>query len=85
MKEQAQEINHQMADHLRTLRQDASLTMRELADKLNTPHSFIGKIEKRGRRLDVGEFILYCQALDCEPNEVFKIVNEMAATIEKQA
>lgn len=67
MKQQAKEINHTMAAHLKVKRQDANLTMRQLAAKLETPHSFVGKIELKGRRLDVGEFIEYCKALGCDP------------------
>ena len=76
MKEQAKKTNRFMAEHLKILRQDADLTMRILADKLATPHSFIGKIEQQGRRLDVGEFIQYCQAMGCDPLDVLKSLIE---------
>ena len=68
--------NEKMATHLKTIRQDESFTMRRLAEKIGSPHSFIGKIEQQSRRLDVGEFTLYCQALGRDPVEVFaEIVN----------
>lgn len=67
MKQQTQINNGVMAAHLRTLRQEANLTMRQLAEKLSTPHSFVGKIELHGRRLDVGEFIYYVQVLGHDP------------------
>jgi transcriptional regulator with XRE-family HTH domain len=66
--------NEKMAAHLKTLRQDGGFTMRSLAEKIGTPHSFIGKIEQQSRRLDVGEFTLYCQSLGRDPVEVFKQV-----------
>ena len=65
-------INKQMAGHLKVLRQDKKLTMRKLADQIQTAHSFIGKIEKQDRRMDVGEFILYCEAMGYDPIDVMK-------------
>lgn len=43
------------------------LTMRELAKKLEVPHSFVGKVEQCERRLDVIEYIAYCRALEISP------------------
>ena len=45
-------------------------TMRSLAQVLGTPHSFIGKIENQERRLDVIEFMRYCDALEVDPLKV---------------
>ncbi len=47
------------------------LTMRVLADRLGTPHSFVGKIEKRHRRMDLAEFVLYCEGLEIDPRKTF--------------
>jgi transcriptional regulator with XRE-family HTH domain len=66
--------NEKMATHLKTLRQNGGFTMRSLAEQIGTPHSFIGKIEQQSRRLDVGEFTLYCRSLGRDPVEVFKQV-----------
>jgi len=41
--------------------------MRDLAERLEVPHSFIGKVEQGERRLDVVEFIQYCDALGVSP------------------
>ena len=46
MKEAAKQTNEKMAVYLKTLRQDENYTMRALAEILETPHSFIGKIEQ---------------------------------------
>ena len=43
------------------------LTIRELGERLDIHHSIIGKIEGGGRKLDVIEFVKYCQALDVNP------------------
>lgn len=43
--------------------------MRDLAKKLDVPHSWIGKIEQAERRLDVMEYIRLCKALKIDPAE----------------
>ena len=55
------------------------MTMRDLAEKLGTPHSFVGKTEQGERRLDVVEFIQYCEALGVDPLEGIKEVMERTA------
>lgn len=51
---------------LKNARLEQDLTMRDLAKLLDVPHSFIGKVESAERRLDVQEYLLYCQALDID-------------------
>ena len=65
----ASEENSRLTQWLKTKRQEKGHTMRSLAQVLGTPHSFIGKIENQERRLDVVEFIRYCQALEIDPIE----------------
>ncbi|SMN02332.1 hypothetical protein SPONN_861 [uncultured Candidatus Thioglobus sp.] len=48
------------------------LTIRELAEKLDTAHSIIGKIEIGERKLDVVEWLQYCQALNADPFDCLK-------------
>lgn len=50
--------------------------MRSLAQVLGTPHSFIGKIENQERRLDVIEFLRYCDALEVDPYEGLGLLKE---------
>lgn len=69
---QAATINEELSKQLKEARTEERYTMRALADKLGTPHSFIGKTEQQNRRLDVGEFIQYCRALEVDPNKIFK-------------
>lgn len=45
-------------------RLDLGLSQRALAKKMNVIYSFVGKVETGDRRLDVFEFINYCEALD---------------------
>lgn len=69
--DQAKALHKTMSSHLRTLRKDLGFTMRSLSTNLGTPHSFIGKVENQDRRLDIAEFVLYCDGKDKDPRAVF--------------
>ncbi|AIY66176.1 helix-turn-helix domain-containing protein [Pseudoalteromonas sp. SSM20] len=70
----ASEENSRLTQWLKVKRQEKGHTMRSLAQVLGTPHSFVGKIENQERRLDVVEFIRYCQALEIDPIEGLTIL-----------
>jgi transcriptional regulator with XRE-family HTH domain len=55
-------------------REKADVTQRELARRLKRAHSYVGRIEIGDRRLDVPEFIEWCDLLGADPVEVFKQV-----------
>lgn len=55
---------------LRSLRESAGMTQRQLADRLGRVHSFVTRMEQGQRRLDVLEFIRVCEALNSEPAQV---------------
>ena len=59
---------------LKEQREAQGLTMRELASRLDVSHSFIGKTEQGERRLDVVEYIQYCQALGVSSNKGLEIL-----------
>ena len=61
---------------LKKERTNQGLTMRALAAKLEVPHSFIGKVEQGERRLDVIEYIQYCQALKISPEAGIRAVTD---------
>ena len=63
-----------LATWLRERREAEGLTMRELAARLEVPHSFVGKVEQRERRLDVVEYLIYCEALNVSPLEGMSVV-----------
>jgi len=54
---------------LKEKRELSNLTMRDLAKLLDTSHATVGKIELGERRLDVIEWIQYCEALNADPFE----------------
>lgn len=41
--------------------------MRALSEKIGISHSFVGKVEQNERRLDVIEYLHYCNALEVSP------------------
>jgi transcriptional regulator with XRE-family HTH domain len=45
------------------------MTQRELAERLNKPPSYVGKIEKSERRVDLIEFLAICAAMNVQPAE----------------
>ncbi len=59
---------------LKKQRLAAGLSMRELAEKLDRPHSFVGKVEQGERRLDVIEYMQYCEALKVNPITGIKLL-----------
>lgn len=52
--------SQRLSEWLRLQREARGLTMRQAAELINKPHSFIGKIEVGQRRLDIVEFVWYC-------------------------
>jgi transcriptional regulator with XRE-family HTH domain len=51
-------------------RKAADLTQNQLAQKLGKPQSFVSKVERHERRLDVVEFVTMCTALDLAPQDI---------------
>lgn len=56
---------------LRTWREEAGLTQRELGSRLKKPHTYVHKVETGGRRLDPVELIRWCRGLEADPTECF--------------
>ncbi|WFF38879.1 helix-turn-helix domain-containing protein [Moraxella nasibovis] len=59
---------------LRHQRKQKNLTMRSLAERLSRPHSYVQRVEEGDRRLDVVEFVWYCQALEIDPKLGFELI-----------
>jgi transcriptional regulator with XRE-family HTH domain len=52
---------------LTAARKQAGLTQQQLADHLGKPQSFVSKLERGERRLDVLEFLAICEVLMVDP------------------
>jgi transcriptional regulator with XRE-family HTH domain len=57
---------------LRDLRVRAGITQLALAERLGNTQTFISKIERGERRIDVVEFIEICDALGVDPVKAFR-------------
>jgi transcriptional regulator with XRE-family HTH domain len=57
---------------LRSIRQEASFTQRQLAAKLRVNHVFVHKSEIGERRVDVTEFMDWCLACGVDPVEAVR-------------
>lgn len=51
-------------------RKELGLSQRALAERLGIIYSFVGKVETGDRKLDIFEFIHYCEALELDANEI---------------
>lgn len=56
---------------LRDLREQAGVTQLDLGDRLGNTQTFISKIERGERRVDVVEFAEICDALGMDPATAF--------------
>ncbi len=61
---------------LRELRKNAGLTQAELAERLGKPQSYVSKVERGERLIDLVEIRWWCRALD---QDVTKLVREWSA------
>lgn len=50
-------------------RKEKGLTIREVGVKLNRDHTMVTKMENKRRRIEITEFVKYCQAIDADPIE----------------
>ncbi len=56
------------------MRHERNLTQRQLAELLDVPYSWVGKVELGERRLDIIEFVRLCKALGVDPHEGLEVV-----------
>lgn len=64
---------------LKNARKSSGLTIREVAIKLEIHHSIVGKVEKGDRKLELFEFINYCNAIGVDAKEAFAFAVALAA------
>lgn len=54
---------------IRTVREKAGLSQRELGRRLGREHSFVSKLELGERRVDIVEFYWICKACGASPEQ----------------
>jgi len=65
-------IYRKVPTFLQAMRERAKLTQRQLAAKIKQPQWWVARIETGSRRIDVAEFILYCEGCGVEPAEALR-------------
>lgn len=58
-------------------RHDAGLRQEDLADRLGKPQSFVSKVERGERRLDLVEFLILARAVGADPKAILDSVSEV--------
>lgn len=58
-----------LRDWLRAQREAKGLSIRDVALMVGRHHSVIGKMEQNRRRIDMVEFVQYCNVLGLDPHE----------------
>lgn len=69
-----------LIDWLKTERQNQGLTVRQLALKIDEPFQFVSKIETAQRKLNVYEYVQYCEALNVDPVKGLAILSKKGFT-----
>ena len=60
-------------------RRDSGLTQQEVADRLNTHQSYVAKVEKGERRIDVVEFIQLVRVIGVSSPALIKKIEAVVA------
>lgn len=53
-------------------RRDLPLTQQQLSRRLERPQSYVSKVERGERRLDIIEFLLICMHLETDPHRLLR-------------
>ena len=56
------------------MRHEKQLTQRQLAELLDVPYSWVGKVELGERRLDIIEYVRLCGVLEIDPHMGLELV-----------
>ncbi|MDO3384926.1 helix-turn-helix transcriptional regulator [Gilvimarinus sp. SDUM040013] len=59
---------------MRQKREESGLSLRAVATILGRHHSVIGKLEQDRRKIEILEFVAYCQAIGADPHEGLDLI-----------
>lgn len=71
-------------DILKQAREEAGLSQRQLAGRLDEHSTFVWKNEAGERRLDIVEFVRWCIACDVEPETLFQEIRKHVKTAKRE-
>jgi hypothetical protein len=60
------------------------LTLRDLAPLIGAHFTSVGKMEQDRKKIELVEFVKYCQAIDADPHEGLEIIIQSIAEHNKQ-
>jgi len=72
----AYNLNNKLQRVLTETRKKRALTQIDVAKRLKKPQSFVSKYETGERRLNVGDFVLVCKALEIAPEKILGALKE---------
>ena len=55
--------------------------MRDVGERLGVPHTYVQKVETGERRLDVVEYVWYCQAIGILPHDGLDLILSAFQTV----
>lgn len=64
------EGHQKLREILKRERHSAGLRQSDLAARTHRSQAYISKFESGDLRLDVGDFVLFCQVIGCDPHQV---------------
>jgi transcriptional regulator with XRE-family HTH domain len=70
-----------LSEVLTEARQEAGLTQRELAARLNVAYTTVARVEQGQRRVDVLELMLWAKAIEVPAGTLFKRVERRVGTL----
>lgn len=62
----------------------SSMTLRDLAPLIGAHFTSVGKMEQDRKKIELVEFVKYCQAIDVDPHEGLEIIIQSIAEHNKQ-
>lgn len=68
------ETNQAFVEWLKSERERKGLSLREVGKLVGRHHSIIGNVETQVRRMDVAEFVEYCELLGLTPQDCFDYI-----------
>ena len=66
--------NNQLRAWIKKKRAESGLSQRAVAHTIDRHHSVVGKMEQDRRKIEIVEFVQYCQALGADPHEGLELL-----------
>lgn len=64
----------QLRAWMKQKREESGLSLRAVGEMVGRHHSVVGKLEQDRRKIEMLEFVAYCQAIGADPHEGLDII-----------